>query len=47
MALYDLLVNKGINKEDAFEMVANTMYTYMHTQKEKFERMSKYPFFGQ
>ena len=45
MALYDLLLNKGVKKEIAFETVANTMYTYMYTQKKKFERMSKYPFF--
>ena len=45
MSLYTLLQDKGISEEEAFSTVAETMYAYMRTQKEKFEKIARYSFF--
>ena len=45
MSLYRLLQDKGISEEEAFSTVAETMYAYMRTQKEKFEKIARYSFF--
>ena len=45
MALYDLLIEKGMSKEEVIDKVSETMYAYMKTQKEKFEKLARYPIF--
>lgn len=45
MALYRTLVNHSMNPEEAEDLVFNTMYAYMQTRKEKFQKLSKKEWF--
>lgn len=45
MALYRTLVDHQMDEKEAEDIVFNTMYTYMQTQKEKFQKLSKKEWF--
>ena len=45
IALYKFLQKKGFSEEEAYDTTAETMYAYMRTRKEKFEKMAGYPIF--
>lgn len=45
MSLYETLVKHGLKEVEAEDIVFSTMYQYMNTQKEKFQKLSKKDWF--
>ncbi|MCR4662239.1 MAG: L-2-amino-thiazoline-4-carboxylic acid hydrolase [Clostridia bacterium] len=45
MALYNTLKDDGMSENEAVDLVFNTMYKYMETQKVKFQKLAKHGWF--